>query len=88
MGAAIGIVVLWAGYSIAYYGWNRITGGNDSFRSLIWPGDYKPTTRDSGSGGGAPGPGAPGQPPALPPGMTSPTGKPVGTPIKSGPKPR
>jgi len=49
VGAAIGIVLLWGGYCVAYYGWNRITGGNDSFRSLVWPGDYKPTTRDDGS---------------------------------------
>lgn len=49
MAAAIGIVLLWGGYSLAYYGFNRITGGNDSFRSLIWPGDYTPTTRDDGS---------------------------------------
>jgi hypothetical protein len=46
---AIGIALLWAGYCVGYYGWNRITGGNDSFRSLVWPGDYKPTTRDDGS---------------------------------------
>lgn len=49
MAAAIGILVLWGGYSVAYYGWNRITGGNDSFKSLVWPGAYTPTTRDNGS---------------------------------------
>lgn len=58
--AAVGIVLLWGGYCIAYYGWNRITGGNDSFVSLIWPGKYKATTRDSGTGGGG-GPGILGQ---------------------------
>jgi hypothetical protein len=47
--AAIGIVLLWAGYSLAYYGFDRITGGNDTFVSLIWPGKYAPTTRDDGS---------------------------------------
>lgn len=56
---AIGIVLMWAGYSVFYYGYNSLTGGNDSFLSLIWPGDYKPTARDSGStaGGGAGGKG-------------------------------
>ena len=45
----IAIALLWAGYAVAYYGWNRITGGNDSFVSLVWPGRYSPTTRDDGS---------------------------------------
>ena len=49
MGAAIGIVLGWAGYAIFYYGLNRITGGNDTFHSLVWPGAYTPTTRDDGS---------------------------------------
>ncbi len=46
---SIAIGILWAGYSIGYYGWNRITGGNDTFVSLVRPGRYKPTTRDNGS---------------------------------------
>ena len=45
----IGIGLLAAGYAIGYYGWNRITGGNDTFKSLVWPGAYKPATRDDGS---------------------------------------
>jgi hypothetical protein len=45
----IAIGLLWASYAIAYYGWNRITGGNDTFKSLVWPGAYTPTTRDDGS---------------------------------------
>lgn len=47
--AAIGIVVAWFGYAAFYYGFNQITGGNDSFVSLIWPGKYNPgTPRDGG----------------------------------------
>lgn len=42
----IAVALLWAGYSVSYYGWNRITGGNDKFVSLIWPGKYAPTARD------------------------------------------
>jgi hypothetical protein len=45
----VGIALGWFGYAIGYYGWNRITGGNDTFHSLIWPGAYKKTTRDDGS---------------------------------------
>jgi hypothetical protein len=51
MTIAFGLV--WLGYGVAYYGWNRITGGNDKFVSLIWPGKYSPTARDSGAGGTA-----------------------------------
>lgn len=46
-----GIGALFLGYSAFYYGYNRITGGNDTFVSLVWPGKYKPTARDDGSGG-------------------------------------
>jgi hypothetical protein len=44
----VGFVLLWFGYAVAYYGYNQITKGNDSFISLIWPGRYSPTPRDSG----------------------------------------
>lgn len=57
MNALIGMALLYAGYSIGYYGFNRITGGNDTFKSLFWPGSYKPTTRDGGAGGSAAPPG-------------------------------
>lgn len=46
---ALGLGALYVGYCIGYYGWNRITGGNDSFKSLVWPGAYHPTPRDSGA---------------------------------------
>jgi hypothetical protein len=45
----IALGVLWAGYSVGYYGWNRITGGNNTFKQLVWPGAYTPVTRDSGA---------------------------------------
>lgn len=52
---AIGIVLTWFGYSVFYYGLNVVTGGNDSFLSLVWPGRYTPTPRDQ-PGGGSSGP--------------------------------
>jgi hypothetical protein len=47
MTLAIGI--LWLSYAVGFYGWNRITGGNDTFLSLTVPGKWKYTVRDSGS---------------------------------------
>jgi hypothetical protein len=47
----IALGLLWVGYSVSYYGWNRITGGNNTFVSLVWPGRYSPVARDDGSGG-------------------------------------
>lgn len=47
--AGIGIVLAWFGYAVSYYGLNILTGGNESFMSLIWPGRYTPVPRDSGS---------------------------------------
>jgi hypothetical protein len=46
--AIFAFAALLLGYSAAFYGYNRITGGNNSFKSLIWPGAYKPTADDSG----------------------------------------
>lgn len=48
----VGFVLIWLGYGVGYYGFNRITGGNDRFRSLFWPGDYTPTPRDGQSASG------------------------------------
>lgn len=42
----IALMVILAGYSTLYYGYNTITGGNESFRSLIIPGKYAPEARD------------------------------------------
>lgn len=47
MAVPLGLVLLWLGYSIGYYGYNRITGGNDKFIDLIYPGRYKYVKRDA-----------------------------------------
>lgn len=44
----VGLLGALAGYTLVYYGFDTITGGNDSLWSLFWPGKYKVTTRDSG----------------------------------------
>ena len=44
--AAVGIFLSWIGYSVFFYGLDTVTGGNDSFVSLAWPGRYTPTARD------------------------------------------
>lgn len=52
----IGIVLAWFGYAVLYYGINQITGGNESFASLVVPGRYAPVARDSApaqTGGGS-----------------------------------
>lgn len=46
--AGLGVLAAWLSYSLVYYGLNTVTGGNDSFISLLWPGRYRPTARDSG----------------------------------------
>lgn len=51
---AVGIVAALAGYTLAYYGFNLITCGNDSIWSLFWPGAYKVTPRDGGAKSGCP----------------------------------
>lgn len=53
MAVPLGIVLLWLGYSIGYYGYNKITGGNDKFINLIYPGRYTPTPRDGDPGAAA-----------------------------------
>lgn len=45
---AVGILGVLVGYTLAYYGFDTITGGNDSLWSLFWPGRYKVTKRDTG----------------------------------------
>jgi hypothetical protein len=53
--AVIGFVAAWSGYTLGYYGYNRITGGNNTLKQLWWPGAYTAVSRDSG-GSGAPAP--------------------------------
>lgn len=59
MAVPFGIAFLWVGYSVLYYGYNRITGGNDKFVDLIYPGRYHAVTRDDGSGSASAAPSKP-----------------------------
>lgn len=47
--AGVGIVLAWFGYTVLYYGLDIVTGGNDPFVDLIWPGRYVPTPKDGAS---------------------------------------
>lgn len=62
--AGVGIVLAWFGYSVMYYGIDLVTGGNEGFMTLVWPGRYQPVPRDQPGGGGSSGP---------PSGFTKPT---------------
>lgn len=80
MAVPLGILLLWLGYSLGYYGYNRITGGNDKFISLIYPGRWKPVQRDGGASPGVAGTGALNpapQPGAFPNAPSSPTQNPT-----------
>lgn len=46
----VAILLCWAGYAVGYYGADVITGGNDSFVALVWPGRYKAVPRDAAGG--------------------------------------
>lgn len=45
----VGILMALGGYTLFFYGLNVITGGNDPFLSVFWPGRYKVTPRDGAS---------------------------------------
>lgn len=47
---SVGILAAWFGYAVFYYGLDIVTGGNDTFVSLIWPGKYAVTAKDGGTG--------------------------------------
>lgn len=55
---AIGVLVLWAGYALFYFGVDQIRGGNNGLLDLAIPGRYKhlPTDKmlESGAGFNAP----------------------------------
>jgi hypothetical protein len=68
----VGILAAWFGYSVFYYGLDTVTGGNDTFVSLIWPGKYVVTAKDSGAGAAAPPLPKPGQPGGLAAGVGGP----------------
>ncbi len=46
---ALGIGLAWAGYTLAYYGFQRILSGNNTILQLAWPGKYQPVAKDSSS---------------------------------------
>ena len=46
---ALGIGLAWAGYTLAYYGFQRILSGNNTILQLAWPGKYQPVPKDSSS---------------------------------------
>jgi hypothetical protein len=57
--AGLGILIGWFGYSVGYYGFTQITGGNWGYLDLIVPGRWTPTVakipRDANfTPGGAP----------------------------------
>lgn len=52
---AIGLGLFWFGYCVAYYGYDQVTGGNNSFLSLLVPGKYANAPKDTSGPGLAPG---------------------------------
>ena len=42
----LGILLAGAGYALAYYGYQRITGGNNTVAQLAWPGKYQVVAKD------------------------------------------
>jgi hypothetical protein len=46
---ALGIGLAWAGYTLGYYGFQRIWSGNNTILQLAWPGKYQPVAKDSSS---------------------------------------
>lgn len=52
--AGVGILLVWLGYGVFYYGLDQVTGGNDPFLSLVWPGRYGRTPRDGADTGPSP----------------------------------
>jgi hypothetical protein len=44
----IGLGVVWFGYSLAYYGYSQVTGGNWGFWDLTIPGKYDPSVKKDG----------------------------------------
>jgi len=49
----IGLVLVWVGYGVGYYGFDQIRGGNNGFLDLMIPGRFKAVPKDSrGTTGG------------------------------------
>jgi len=45
----LGIILVWLGYSVGYYGYSRLKGGNNTFVQLVWPGRYQTAAPDQGN---------------------------------------
>jgi hypothetical protein len=45
----LGILLATGGYLLAYYGFQRITGGNNTLAQLGWPGKYQVVAKDGSS---------------------------------------
>lgn len=43
---ALGMGLALGGYLLAYYGFQRITGGNNTIAQLGWPGKYAVVAKD------------------------------------------
>ena len=48
MAVPVGIVLVWLGYAVGYYGYSRLQHGNNTFVELAWPGRYQKAAPDSG----------------------------------------
>lgn len=48
---AMGLVLGSLGYTLAYYGFQRIMCGNNTLSELFWPGKYKVAVNDAGGQG-------------------------------------
>lgn len=46
--STLGIVLGLLGYGLAYYGFQRVTGGNNTILQLFWPGKYQIVAKDAG----------------------------------------
>lgn len=77
----VALMWTWAGYALAFYGFQQIRGGNDGFAMLAFPWvKWSPQPNDTGSGTGAAG--GPQTNPEFPvtnPGQSANTANPAGT---------
>ena len=46
---ALGLLLAISGYTLGYYGFQRITGGNNTILEPAWPGKYQVVAKDGGS---------------------------------------
>ncbi len=55
MGALLGALVLWGGYTFVTYGWSQVRGCNSGLRDLAWPDRYTGCHPDAAADTGTPG---------------------------------